>query len=578
MSDLKERYRVFSGPNQFADYKCMTLIYPEPIFGAEVKTADQEQLHALRSFFPNNSYFSKIESLSNKQLSEVICELAIFIQTEQFDQTFRYRTGKTPKGNNYIALSYSSLQGVYIALQLSFNLVRHVIGQGIGSKDYFLNYIKKVLVKQEKLQPSKTPIMMMNAALRLGIPVYHYQDSSNFICLGQGIHSVVFKHASSEYDSGIGVAIQQDKYLTTNMLKFAGFPGTEQLVVKSYKQAKSAAIELGYPVAVKPVAQGQGFGVNANIQNEQELEQAFKHAAKYNSYAVLVEKHVEGLDHRLTVAGGELIGAFCRVPAYVTGDGSSSIEQLIEVENNNRGEIEKRQSHITNIVIDNNLEITIGNLGFTLESIPTKDELVYLRTNSNLSTGGTYKNVLDSIHPDTARIAVEIAKYFRLDVVGVDFMTKDIAVSWREQGAFIEINTTPGVLKEYADIYLSKLFRSKNGGRINTYLLVDVEEDHIAYINKQYSFSNSSLAYVSDKHFSLGGLERNGADKSIAQRCLAFLTDPSCETLLIAISTNQIKKAGLPVDYFSSIVVNSTICDSSFCAWLENFCDEVVEL
>ena len=72
-------------------------------------------------------------------------------------------------------------------------------------------------------------------------------------------------------------------------------------------------------------------------------------------------------------------------------------------------------------------------------------ELVPLRSTANLSTGGTATDVTDIIHPDNRDMAVRAIRAIGLDVGGVDFITPNIAESYKSIGGGIcEINAAPG--------------------------------------------------------------------------------------------------------------------------------------
>ena len=77
--------------------------------------------------------------------------------------------------------------------------------------------------------------------------------------------------------------------------------------------------------------------------------------------------------------------------------------------------------------------------------MPKKDEIVYLRSTANLSTGGTAIDVTDVMHPDNREMAERTIKAIGLDIGGVDFLTKDSTESYRETGGGIcEVNAGPG--------------------------------------------------------------------------------------------------------------------------------------
>ena len=81
----------------------------------------------------------------------------------------------------------------------------------------------------------------------------------------------------------------------------------------------------------------------------------------------------------------------------------------------------------------------------TATSVPAAGQRVYLRSTANLSTGGTATDVTDVIHPDNRDMAVRAVRAIGLDVGGVDFLSKDITLSYKEIGGGIcEINAAPG--------------------------------------------------------------------------------------------------------------------------------------
>ena len=79
--------------------------------------------------------------------------------------------------------------------------------------------------------------------------------------------------------------------------------------------------------------------------------------------------------------------------------------------------------------------------GLTAQSVPERGRVVYLRSTANLSTGGTATDVTDVIHPDNRDMAVRAIRAIGLDVGGVDFLSQNIAESYRTIGGGIcEVN------------------------------------------------------------------------------------------------------------------------------------------
>ena len=95
--------------------------------------------------------------------------------------------------------------------------------------------------------------------------------------------------------------------------------------------------------------------------------------------------------------------------------------------------------------IDTQAEMMLKRQELTADSVPEAGRKVYLRSTANLSTGGTATDVTDVIHPDNRDMAVRAVKAIGLDVGGVDFLSKDITLSYKEIGGGIcELNAAPG--------------------------------------------------------------------------------------------------------------------------------------
>ena len=145
--------------------------------------------------------------------------------------------------------------------------------------------------------------------------------------------------------------------------------------------------KLGTPLAVKPYNSNHGKGVSLNIKNWYDLKEAFQKARKY-SELVLVEEYIEGKDYRLLVVGDKLCAAAERIPPRVIGDGQSTIRDLINIINKSPERGEGHEKRLTSIKIDEMVKKCLQEQGLDLDRVPGKGELIYLRYNGNLSTGG----------------------------------------------------------------------------------------------------------------------------------------------------------------------------------------------
>ncbi|MEM9168260.1 MAG: cyanophycin synthetase [Pseudomonadota bacterium] len=285
---------------------------------------------------------------------------------------------------------------------------------------------------------------LVKAAEARDIPWIRLNDDS-LIQLGQGKYQKRIEAALTSQTPCIAVDIAKDKEFCTELLYDLGLPVPEQRYVRDEKQAADAARRIGFPVVVKPVDGNHGRGVSINLQNEDEVWDAFEKAAQEGS-GVIVEKMIPGADHRLLVVGGKLVAAAKRVPACVVGDGRATVEALVERENQDPRRGVGHENMLTRLEIDKEAVRMLKAEGLSPDSVLEPGRTAFLRRTANLSTGGTAVDVTDAIHPDNVIMAERAIKAVGLDIGGVDFLTTDITKSFRETGgAICEINAGPGM-------------------------------------------------------------------------------------------------------------------------------------
>src|SRR5690625_3117271 len=197
---------------------------------------------------------------------------------------------------------------------------------------------------------------------------------------------------------------------------------------------------LNFPLVVKPTFGSLGKGVTTNIQNGAELRKAIKNVREQYDYSdIIVEHFFKGNDYRIYVVGDKVLAATKRIPANVIGDGVSSIEKLIDEKNENR----KENAYLTRKQIEINKEMVnyINNESYTLESIPKKDELVFLKGQSNISAGGDPIDKTEEITPEIEEIAVNAVK----SIPGLFHAGVDVLINDNGEATVIEINATADI-------------------------------------------------------------------------------------------------------------------------------------
>lgn len=275
------------------------------------------------------------------------------------------------------------------------------------------------------------------------IPVLPLASGSLFQ-LGYGCRQKLVQATITSQTSALAVDLACDKVLAKRLLAEAGLPVPRGQIATTLEEAQAAARDLDSPVVVKPRRGNQGKGVVLNLTDPREIEAAFRIARSYDS-EVLVEEYIEGRHYRLLVIGGKLVAAAERLPACVTGDGVHSIRELVELANRDPRRGEGHEKPLTRLKIDPTALLVLVRQGYHPESRPAAGEVVVLRDNANLSTGGTARDVTPAVHPENAGLAVRAARVLGLDVAGVDLVTPEIARPAREEGGMIiEVNAAPG--------------------------------------------------------------------------------------------------------------------------------------
>ncbi|MBM7616279.1 cyanophycin synthetase [Alkaliphilus hydrothermalis] len=330
----------------------------------------------------------------------------------------------------------------YESGKLAFDLLMSIIEGTELNLQHRLQLIQSQ-IKASKLGPSTAAIV--EEARKKNIPVSRLDDCS-LVQLGYGKHARKIEATITDRTSCIAVDIACDKELTKKILSNFNIPVPEGRVVMEREEAIQAAEWVGYPVVIKPHNGNQGKGVSLDLRTSEEVDKAFKIAKGY-SEKVIVERYIEGKHYRIAVVGEKVVAVAERLAAHVIGNGGNTIKELISLENQNPLRGDGHEKPLTKLKIDDVTRLILEKQSINIDYVPKKDEVVYLRENANLSTGGIAIDVTDDLHPDNARLAINAARIIGLDVAGLDLTIKDLSfpISDANPGAIIEINACPGI-------------------------------------------------------------------------------------------------------------------------------------
>ncbi len=374
-------------------------------------------------------------------MGHVIEHIALEIQTLAGMETGFGRTRSTGEHGVYnVVFSYIEEPVGLFAAKAAVRIAEALI----EGKEYDLAadiQQMRELREDSRLGPSTGSIVQ--EAVARGIP-YLRLNGQSLVQLGHGIHQKRIRATITSRTSNIGVEIACDKEETKQLLESYEIPVPKGRVVRSEEGLKDALEVVGYPCVIKPIGGNHGRGATIGIKSWEEALPALA-KAKEISRSVIVERYITGLDHRLLVINHQFVAGAKRTPACVIGDGVHTIRQLADEVNKDPRRGYGHEKVLTRIDIDDHTEKLLARRGMTADSVPPKDEVVYLKATANLSTGGTATDVTEVVHPYNVFMAERISRIIDLDICGIDIMTDDITQPLTETGgAVLEVNAAPG--------------------------------------------------------------------------------------------------------------------------------------
>lgn len=187
---------------------------------------------------------------------------------------------------------------------------------------------------------------------------------------------------------------------------------------------------------IKPNASGGGLHCYIDLKTKYEVLRYYKRSQKYQR-DILVEEYIEGEDARICVINYQFICALKRTPPTLTGNGKSTIKDLIEqYEFNQKGNASCRDK----VLVDEQTMKLLDDYGFTLDSILAKSEKFPLQLKANIASGARVTDITNSINTSAIKHAETICRYLQLNIASVDFV-----ITPEGRPYIIEVNACPGL-------------------------------------------------------------------------------------------------------------------------------------
>jgi cyanophycin synthetase len=415
----------------------------------------------------------------------------------------------------------------------------------------------------EELRP-QAPVGTNNtkflaAAHELGIP--YLPLPGGLYQYGWGSRGRLMSSSTTDATGVIAATTARNKLTSGMLLRQAGMPVPTFGLVRTADAAASLAERIGFPVVVKPADLDGGVGVSVWLRNSDQVRLAFD-KARARSSNILVQKYVDAPEHRLNVFNGRLIGAALRLPAGVTGDGQSTVSELVEKANADPTRKPHKRDGAAPLMLGQ-AEIDLLDMqGLRIDAVPAERVFVRLAHETRRGTGGTTETITERVHPDNAALAVQAASLLRLDIAGIDLLCPDISRSWKEVGAAItEINSAPQYGEASGSLPRTLLQQLIAGrGRIPVILALDMAPEALVEFADRLSGNlkgdRRKLAVSLPNKF----LDSDGwvahQRGSALQGARMILMRPTTDVALISMTSSDILRSGLPVDMADVLIID----------------------
>lgn len=503
-------------------------------------------------------------------MGHVIEHLALELQTlAGMDTGFGRTRGTGVTGEYYVCFSYLEEDAGIYAARASVNIAQALTDDKPYSLDEDIMRMREIR-ENTRLGPSTGCIV--DEAAKRGIP-YIRLNKHSLVQLGYGIHQKRIRATIASTTGNIAVDIACDKEETKNLLGAAEIPVPGGTVIRDEEGLREAVQKYGYPLVIKPINGNHGKGNTTNITTWQQAQTAFE-AARYYGRNVIIEKFITGFDFRILVINYKFICAALRTPASVVGDGKNTIQYLIDETNKDPRRGYGHEKVLTQITIDQFTQKMLDEKNYTLDTVPAKDELVFLKPTANLSTGGTSNDVTDEVHPANIFMCERIAKIIGLDICGIDIMASDLRTPVTENGgSILEVNAAPGfrmhiepsvgLPRNVAEPVVDMLFPKGSTGRIPIIAITGTNGKttttrltaHIAKsAGKKVGYTTSDGVYIQNQLMMKGDCTGPISSQFV-------LKDPTVDFAVLECARGGILKSGLAFQNCEVAIVTNVAAD-----------------
>ncbi len=571
--------KVLNGPNYWSGYRKKLIVLKLDIGNWEQLPTNkidgfgeslERLLPTLRSHRCSEGveggFFSRVKE--GTWLGHVVEHIALELQTlAGMDCGFGRTRSTSVDGIYHVVFSYFIEKAGVYAAKAAVNLVQNILDNLDYKLDDDIRELKR-LYSSGKLGP--TTFSIVKEAERRNIP-YTRLNNQSLLIMGQGCNQRTICASVASTTSSLAVDLASDKEATRNLLSQSSIPVPMGMLINDLIELEAAVEEIGFPLATKPVNGNHGRGITTRITTMEQAIHGF-YAAQKISDDVIVERHIYGMDFRFLVINYKLIAVAKRTPAMVIGHDGLTIKELINETNSDARRGEAHENVLTRIELDAATQSILAKKNLTINSVLPIGEVLFLKDTANLSSGGTARDVTDSVHPHNVLMAERIARLMNLDICGIDIMAEDIEIPVTEvNGAVLEVNAGPGfrmhlapakgIARNVAEPLLNMLYPDNASARIPIVAVTGTNGKttvtrliaHFAQAAGHHTgYTTSDGIYIDGTTISLGDCSGPASADTV-------LRDPIVDFAVLECARGGILRSGLGFDNCNiSVVTNIT--------------------
>lgn len=485
-------------------------------------------------------------------------------------------------GSSHLMFQYQEAEVGIAAGKLAIRLMESLVFPERDPDFDFARQLSELIQMAKEFRFGIDTRKLREEAESRGIPVEYLDGNRGGVRSGRGTrrrlslmqlgHGKFQKRIWAPYvstDSFIAAEIASNKELTSSLLRDCGLPVPRAISVADEDSAAVAANEIGYPVVVKPLDGSQGRGVGVDLRDDVAVRAHYRLALhETHSGTVLVEKFISGRHYRILVLGGLFVAAAERLPAHVTGDGSHTLRQLVELSN---ADPTRSLKHKTRIAFDDRAIALAQKQGFGPEDVLPSGVRVPLVLTCNISTGGISIDCTDEIHPYNVAIAEQAARIVGLDVAGIDLIAPNIALSVLETGgAVCEVNGGPGLFvvhsqpaqgkpRDVTRAVIDHLFASGSPSRVPICAVTGSDRAAITsqMIAKILTVAGRRVGLATSEGIHVSGVRIVSGDMSGSDSPRMLLRNPAIDSAVLEVGHKGILCSGLGYDHADVAVITN---------------------